>query len=339
MAAPTRPISMSDDAPCRTTLSEIARGSTALEELVSSVIRPGLEAYLRPRLTSLENQNGILSDLVGDALLSVIERLQREDEEPVQNVASYTRQVAQAKLDDHLRKAKPHYWSVQGSVRYICSKDASIMLSWLNGVEVVNLASSTAKAPNARRMERLAGIQADFAGLQRLIGPCSRDDRAEILHRVLRWSKAPVPLDLVVRTICLAQDPSDYRIQPPGAVEPKDVSPSPHVLVSLRAEIQQLWKEVLELPPRQRMALLLNLRGERGENVVLLLPLARVASLQDIAAALEIPVGRLAEIWTDLPLSDEMIATMLGVTIHQVSNLRGAARARLKRRMETAGYP
>jgi hypothetical protein len=102
--------------------------------------------------------------------------------------------------------------------------------------------------------------------------------------------------------------------------------------VERRIHLQRVWLEITELPVRQRCALLLNLTDPSGFGVIALLPLAGIASLTDIAAALEMAPERLAQIWNMLPFDDVTIAEHLGVTRQQVVNLRKAARERLARR-------
>ena len=101
-----------------------------------------------------------------------------------------------------------------------------------------------------------------------------------------------------------------------------------------REFLRELWAEVLQLPVRQRYALLLNLRSADGAGCIALLPLTGVATLRQIAAALELPDKELAALWGRLPLEDAALAEYLALTRQQVINLRKAARARLARRLK-----
>jgi hypothetical protein len=67
-----------------------------------------------------------------------------------------------------------------------------------------------------------------------------------------------------------------------------------------------------------------------------LFPVTGVASMAEIATALEMPAERLAVSWPDLPRDDAWIAAELGMTRRQVINLRKCARERLARRMRRA---
>jgi len=119
-----------------------------------------------------------------------------------------------------------------------------------------------------------------------------------------------------------------------------DPSPDPTQQIEQRQYLQSLWREIRELRVSQRRALMLNLRDSEGINALSLFAFVGVATFDEIAAALELEVSRLAELWPRLPLSDLLIAEMLGVNRQQVINLRRSARERLNRRMnaKSAGW-
>jgi AraC-like DNA-binding protein len=103
--------------------------------------------------------------------------------------------------------------------------------------------------------------------------------------------------------------------------------------IDQRSQLERLWAEICELPPRQRVALLLSLRDANGRGVLTLLPLTGIASIRQIAEALAMSAENLATLWNQLPVEDAIIAASLGVTRQQVINLRKCARARLLRRI------
>jgi hypothetical protein len=100
-----------------------------------------------------------------------------------------------------------------------------------------------------------------------------------------------------------------------------------------QSHLRQLWQELRLLPRGQRVAVLLNLRGADGEEMLSFLPLIGIAAIAEIAQVLEMPAQKLAEMWNDLPWSDQRIADLLGITRQQVINLRKSGRERLLRRM------
>jgi hypothetical protein len=73
------------------------------------------------------------------------------------------------------------------------------------------------------------------------------------------------------------------------------------------------------------------------DAVAAVLPLTGIATIREMAAALEMPAADLATLWRDMPLEDARIAERLGLTRQQVINLRKSARLRLGRRMTAFG--
>jgi hypothetical protein len=99
--------------------------------------------------------------------------------------------------------------------------------------------------------------------------------------------------------------------------------------VESRQLLARLWTEILALPSRQRIALLLNLReGELPQFVI-----SGIATFDAVAAAVGWSAEALANAWSELPFDDARIGSMLTLPPQQVINLRKSARARLQRRM------
>lgn len=118
-----------------------------------------------------------------------------------------------------------------------------------------------------------------------------------------------------------------------------DERPGQAAAAESRQLMDLLWREILELPSHQRIALLLNLREAIGINAIMLFPLTGVADISALAAALGMSETELAAIWNDLPLDDLRIGSLMNVTRQQVINYRKSARERLQRRLAKRHYP
>ena len=105
-----------------------------------------------------------------------------------------------------------------------------------------------------------------------------------------------------------------------------------------RTYLQRLWKEICELPLRQRMVLLLNPKDAYGSSQLEMLPFTGVATIRQIARVLEFDEEEFATLWYELPIEDAQIAKRLDLTRQQVINLRKAARQRLARRMKESAF-
>lgn len=104
--------------------------------------------------------------------------------------------------------------------------------------------------------------------------------------------------------------------------------------VEKRMFLQRLWEELQQLPMNQRAALLLNLKDAEGRGCIALFPATGVASVRQLADAVEMSADRFAELWNELPMEDARIAELLGLTRQQVINARKSGRERLTRRLK-----
>jgi hypothetical protein len=164
---------------------------------------------------------------------------------------------------------------------------------------------------------------------------------ADLVVAILQWAGGSVELDDLVNVIADWSGVKDQTARSEGRDEDdrESLERLADTRVKIEAEVEQreylnrLWPEIQQLPPRQRVALLLNLKDASGDDCVHLFPLRGIATLRQIAEALDMSAERFAALWNDLPLEDAAIAQLLGVTRQQVINLRKCARERLARRM------
>ena len=116
----------------------------------------------------------------------------------------------------------------------------------------------------------------------------------------------------------------------------QDPQPTPETRLIGRNYMARLWAEICDLPLPHRKALLLNLNDGAGGDIQLFVHLG-VASVEQIANALEMKPIEFAKLWNELPLEDARIARELGISRQDVVNRRSAARKRLVRRMKETG--
>ena len=116
--------------------------------------------------------------------------------------------------------------------------------------------------------------------------------------------------------------------------EPAAAEPDPAWRVEKKFFLERLWEELQLLPLNQRAALLLNLKDPSGFGCITLFPATGIATVRQLAAALEISPDDLAALWNDLPIEDARIAELTGLTRQQVINARKSGRERLARRLK-----
>lgn len=104
--------------------------------------------------------------------------------------------------------------------------------------------------------------------------------------------------------------------------------------------LRQIWDEVRTFPGNQRKALILSLRESRDTEAVSLLLRNRIATIKEIAEALEVDLEEFSAIFERLPMSSLEIADFLSIEDSErtsrdqrVDNLRRIARDLLRRRL------
>ncbi len=281
-------------------------------------------------------------DVYGEVVVRLLKRLREFKANPngeaINNFHSYIAVTTLNACHDYLRKKYPQRRGLENKLRYLllCTPEFALWQSeegnWFCGLkrwkrQTVNLSgtnyidqlreNSDALLPATTSNARTRLTKDLLASVFDRVGhPVELSDLIAIMANVLEIKESTV--DSYDDQLC-------ESLADPG--------PGSDTVLELRMTLQQLWKEIRELPLRQRAALLLNLRDKQGRDVIALIPDTRTASFQEIAEVLDIPLERFAQLWQKLPLDDAAIAEQLGATQRQVIRLRKCARDRLIRRM------
>jgi hypothetical protein len=309
----------------RDAASSNRRRTQSTGELDAEDIRSTVVAQLVKRLKALR------ADAAGDT---------------IRDFPAYVAGTTRRACDDELQKRYPRRDRLKRKLRYVLTHQPGFAL-WeggdgepLGGFDEWREQPKT--LPHARRAQALREDPQHFAKSCLAGGTAAGMELADLLEAIFNWLGGPLPLVLLVTVSAELLGIKDPVPAAPTEQESLDETlvgqPDPQVDVAgevvARESLQELWTEIRELVLPQRVALLLNLRDERGRGVIDLLPLRRIATIREIAGALEMPDEQLAALWNRLPLNDDTIADHLGLSRQQVINLRKAARARLVRRMK-----
>lgn len=289
-------------------------GSALLEEILVRHVAPLCRTVIRRRRYSTQES----SDIESEVAMRMVGRLRAARdgvEPPLEDARKYVLTVAFSACHALVRRQHPERARLKNRIRYVASHDPRLAI-W-------------------ERQDRdwVVGLRAHQGQAPAPAGPQAIPARGELADVVLAICKSgPLSLD---DAVSLAADA--LGIQDGGSAIEQDVadrSAAVDLRLSQRGELEWLWREVLELPEKQRAAILLNLRDDGGHGVIELLPATGIATIRQIAAALGMAVERFAALWRDLPLEDSRIAELIGVTRQQVINLRKAGRFRLLRRRQ-----
>ncbi|MEO6049934.1 MAG: hypothetical protein ABIP78_01200 [Pyrinomonadaceae bacterium] len=327
-------------------LAPDAESDRALETLYQQGVEPSASAILRYKLrVSLRADDDGYSNQIGLELLSEVKaalfpvlRCMRSEAKPdkIENFSAYVNAAALNAYRQYLRDRHPNRLRLRNKIRYILARRIGYAV-WKDngGIWLCGLAEWQEHGIQKVSSARIEGLEAPFQGhtYEQL------DHNAKIIsviESIFEMSKAPIVFEEIVS---LVWDSLDQR-------EAQSVSETDgvldHVPSKLRDVGQQLddrqlldrlWEKTCTMPLRHLRALFLNLRDENGDNLIALLPQLGIASIRQIAAALEYEPEDFAKLWAELPLDDLTIAERMGLTRQQVINLRQSARASLRRGM------
>ena len=316
------------------------------DAVIRGVVRSKLRSSLSYADASHLNQDAV--EVYADVRAVIVGELQglrsRPQERRIKDFCGYVATVAYHACYHYLRQKYPKRASLKNKLRYLLTRHTEFAL-WRGGGRgpLCGLAAwdGMAKAPTHTNLTMHVREALDSSpGSPLARGRSSGDPGVELLTAVFDGVGGPLELDELVDAVAelLEIDEGFGREEARGTKQTPDVrhvkgAPNAQTGVERRDYLGRLWAEIRQLPAAQRAALLLNLSDAQGRDCIALFPLTGVASVRDIAQALDIPAEQFAEMWDDLPLDDMIIAERLGVTRQQVINLRSSARSRLARRM------
>jgi hypothetical protein len=291
---------------------------------------------------------------------------------PIASFANYVARAAYNACHEWLRQRAPRRARLQSRVRYVLTHDPRLMMreaadrDWWCGVRD----TSDRTAMGVSGADLLVEIVREAADEQAAVVRREEGDPAVsprafavFVHATLAALAQPCRFPTLVAAIgaCLGEE--DVPAAGGGQAEAgrgsgsgsgwdgrddglpsevdrlRDQRPAILDVLTHRAHLERLWGEIRELPPRQRAALLLNLRDDEGRGMIELWPQTGIAPLGELARALDLTETALRELWPTLPRDDQWIAERLGVTRRQVINLRKCARERLARRLRVILAP
>src|ERR1051325_9910751 len=310
--------------------------------IVKEILGSGPRFYLYNNGgASTQDANDLFNDIIANLLLRLRHIRRDRTQGAIADFRGYIATTAYNAFNLYLRQKYPRRSRLKNRLRYLLSHDASFAL-WSN--DAAGLIAGFAKwrdkgATTSQRVfekirqdphEWIQSVDLPSVGI-------NRTQLSNLLRALFQSSGGPIRLDELVN---LVADICREKDQPDESLDTVSNLAAPTLDLETMLEQQHvltlLWQEVCQLPRRQRLALLLNFRDARGQDLISLLPYTRTATIEQIAEALEIPLVDFLELWNRLPLDDATIAELLGATRQQVINFRKCARERVERRMSAA---
>jgi len=314
------------------------------DQLVSQLItvhaEPVIKGVIRFKLrlnSYRETQRADADDIHQDVVLQLVAQLQRFRKLPAGNPITDLRGmaaiIAHRTCARWMRRQFPERHALKNRLHYLLTRQRGFAL-WQNneGKLLAGFAAWQKEKPATRDLRDVENLPAHIRALK-------TDKLAEALASIFNYLGGPTEFDELVSGVAALQGISDQPIQSltqddDEAFGPVAAEPDPAWRTEKKMFLQRLWEELRQLPLNQRAALLLNLKDPSGFGCITLFPATGIATVRQLAAALEMSGEGLAALWNDLPIEDARIAELVGLTRQQVINARKSGRERLARRLK-----
>jgi len=324
-----------------------------LARLIAEHAEPVINGVIRYKLR-LGPSGGVAKagaeDLRQEAIAQLLNRLQkfRADAEAhsIEDLRGLAASIAYRLCAGWMRRQFPERHALRNRIQYLLTRQAGFAI-WREDPNdendskglIAGFAAWKGRGPSAGTAS-LRRLSQDEKFLDALGGGGRAAKLNDALAAVFNYVGAPVEFDELVKMMAELLQVKDRMVESIDA-DPSDSGfdmADREADVAWRVEkrifLQRLWDEAQQLPRQQRVALLLKLSDTEGRGCVALFPALGIATLDQLAEALEMSAERLAEIWNETPLEDAKIAELLRLTRQQVINARKSARERLARRLK-----
>lgn len=320
------------------------------DELLSQVITnhadPVIKGVIRFKLrlnSYRESQRAEADDIHQEVVLQLLAQLQRfrklPEGHPISDVRGMAAVIAHRTCSRWMRRQFPERHALKNRLHYLLTRQRGLALWDVDGKSLAGFAVWEKENRSLKAARRLLEIEA-LPNHIRTLKSDKPQELADAVAAIFNHVGGPIEFDELVSAVATIQGISDQPIESLSEDEniaslmPATPEPDQAWRMEKRMFLQRLWEELQQLPLNQRSALLLNLKDASGFGCITLFPATGIASVRQLAAALDISPEKFAEVWNDLPLEDAKIAELLGLTRQQVINARKSGRERLARRLK-----
>lgn len=325
-------------------------GDRELETLMSVHAEPVARKVIRYRLTAFygsrrdgfpdRDRDDILSNVMMQLLVRLRDLKQNPKNKAILNFQAYVRVLTHHACDLYFRNLYPERCRLKSRVKYLMTHDP-LFAVWKSsrgklicGFQQWRIGRPEDTSSNVQVVLKDLQIKQAF-NLKK--GTLNWQQLRTLVNTVFQQTGKELELNQLVTVIAELSGYAEKHRQEKDSSHFLEFVPHPGKNQQERLEqqsyLEQLWKEILELPLLQKIALLFSLRDAHGKSLLFLFPILNVVNIRGISMALEISANDLAQLWNLLPLDDKTIGERCGVTRQEVINFRKSARARLSRRM------
>lgn len=309
--------------------------------IVMGILRHRLGLYLNKSGSNPEQPEA--EDLYANVITGVLKRLAELRSAPhgsiINNFDSYVARMAHNMCNDLLRKKYPERVRLKNQIERLLERHTDFDL-WRNDEAELLCGLAAWSGSQALRHSGLDSAE-DLARLRARLNDVDIHDESrlpQLLRAVFETTEVPLGADHLVSLIASLRG---IKSQPVESLDDEDStlreglaesSLSVSSVLEMRQTLVGMWEEICRLPEQQRSAFMLNCQDHNGEDIITLLMVSQVATLDQIARQLGMTVEQLAALWKRMPLDNADIALEMGATKQQVNKWRWKANEQLRKR-------
>lgn len=320
-----------------------------LSQLITAHAEPVIKGIIRYKLHLSSHRadgHADADDIYQEVLVQLLAELrqlrQQPDEHPITDLRGMAAVIAHRTCSRWMRRQFPERHALKNRLQYLLTRQRGLALWQDEDRKLVAGFAVWQGQKKAAATTRLAHLSDDekLPAHVRMLKSGRPQELGDALAAIFNHLGAPVDFDELVSALAALLGIRDQPLE--SLTEDEDSAvfqaaasePGPAWQIEKRIFLQRLWEELRQLPLNQRAALLLNLKDADGRGCIALFPATGVATLRQLADALEMAADKFAPLWNELPLEDARIAELLGLTRQQVINARKSGRERLTRRLK-----
>ncbi len=302
------------------------------EETVIPQIRKVLASYLT---LTFDEKEEIQSD-AQTRILKVLWKLRAGKNsfvKPINNLSAYTSTVTFNCRKDFILSKQPEWRRNDNRLRRMRDGGELIFFTDGEGVQFVCLELQTENASEMEFDEIVSQVCRKYPNHLFL--------KTQILApSILKTANGALPKNILLKAILEITDAVNIEeIELPEEMF-EYARKDDFIAKRQKNYLRRIWDEIKTFPPNQRKVLILSLKESHRTEVVTLLLKKRIATIKEIADALEVNLEEFSEIFAKLPMSSAEIAEFLGIEDgensskeQKVDNLRSTARKLLRSRL------
>ena len=310
-----------------------------LLQLINVHAEPVIKGVIRFKLRLSSSQRAEADDIYQEVILQLLAQLQKfrklPDAHPIADVRGMAAVIAHRTCSRWLRRQFPERHALKNRLHYLVTRQRGFAL-WQDaeGQFITGFAAWQDQKLSAKRVPESEAL------ITHVRPPKTSKELADTVAAIFNHVRGPIEFDDLLSAVAsllgVSDQPIESLAEDDNAAASVAITTEPDQAwrIEKRMFLQRLWEELQQLPRNQRAALLLNLKESSGVGCIELLPAMGIATLRQLASALEMSAETFAGLRNELPLEDAKIAELLGLTRQQVINARKSGRERLTRRLK-----